>query len=98
MRPPHRWIILYDITEVKRLARIAKILVAKANRVQKSVFETFGGTVLVEEVRRNISTVMEEDDTVAYIPLCVEDWEKTIRLGLAAKDHTDPAVDDPLFL
>jgi len=98
MRPPHRWIILYDISNAKRLARIAKILTAKANRVQKSVFETFGGAVLIEDIRRNISKIMEENDTVAYIPLCVEDWEKTIRLGLPSKNHTDPAVDDPLFL
>lgn len=98
MRPAHRWIILYDIRDSKRLTRVAKYLSSVATRVQKSVFEMYGSNSLINKIKHNVAIRLEAEDSVAYIPLCVEDWEKTARLGVAGKDYVDPAEDDTLFL
>lgn len=98
MRPSHRWIILYDISNPKKLRKIAKIMESFAFRVQHSVFEAYGNIKTIEELRSRIKDILGEEDTVAYIPLCVNDWENTTRLGISTRHREDPCDDKTLFL
>jgi len=98
MRPAHRWIVLYDIVEPKRLRKVAKITESFANRVQKSVYEAFGGHKTVEKLRSKLANVMEEGDSVAFIPICVNDWENTVRYGSKTKTSSDPAENGPIII
>ena len=98
MRPFHRWLIMYDIRDPARLRKVAKITESCAIRVQYSVFEAFGGRKTIEILRSKLLKVLDEADSVVYIPICVDDWERTVRHGTAPKEHDDPATDEPLFL
>lgn len=90
MRPKHRWIFLYDIKDPKRLTKVAKFAETFGNRIQKSVFEFYADNLLVESIEKNIRILITEEDSIAFVPLCQNDWEKTIRLGTSEKSYTDP--------
>jgi len=39
MRLNHRWIVIYDILDKKRLTKVAKLMESFGMRIQRSVFE-----------------------------------------------------------
>ena len=64
-------IVAYDIADVKRLARIAKIIKNYGIRVQKSIFEVdVTPRIFVEMKQRVENIIMPEEDGVKYFPLC----------------------------
>lgn len=64
-------IIAYDIADVKRLAKVAKIMLDYGTRVQKSIFEVTATEAAFKEMRRRVGTVINnEADGVKYFPLC----------------------------
>jgi len=64
-------IVAYDIADVKRLARIAKIIKDYGIRVQKSIFEVDVTPIIFDEMKRRVeSIIMPEEDGVKYFPLC----------------------------
>lgn len=67
-------------------------------RVQYSVFEAYAGNSTISRIREKADAIMEENDSVVFIPACIDDWEKTCRLGTSRKDHEEPGDDLPLFL
>lgn len=77
----YRWVILYDIFDLTRLRRISKIMESYGSRVQRSVFEVQGTTRLIETIRESVDAVLEDPDSMVYIPLCEPDWEKVRRYG-----------------
>lgn len=95
------WIILYDISNLKTLKKIAKIMESKGNRVQKSVFEVYCDDNELQRIKRRLSFLInKETDSLAFLPLCQLDYEKTVRLGVAlpVKQAMDKEDKSSLFL
>jgi len=43
--------------------------------------------------------MIEDEDSYAFIPACIQDWEKTVRYGTIKKDYIDPKEEEgPLFM
>ncbi|HQJ72870.1 MAG TPA: CRISPR-associated endonuclease Cas2 [Spirochaetota bacterium] len=79
-----KWLIIYDIRDEKRLARIAKILLQFGFRVQKSVFELECGPVAVSRLRKKVKAVMENEDSFMIFDLCPRCWQKKRQIGIKA--------------
>jgi CRISPR-associated protein Cas2 len=74
-------LVLYDIRDPKRLAKVAKIMENYGFRVQKSVFEVICNDSTLEKLRTDIRNTIEEVDFVAYFELCEKDWQKIEKYG-----------------
>ena len=82
MRQFFHWIILYDISDNRRLARVAKLLESYGIRVQYSVFETDADEKVVEHIKKRLAKIMNPaEDTVLILPLCEDDYKKQERHG-----------------
>ena len=82
MRQFSHWIILYDIRNQRRLARVAKLLESYGIRVQYSVFETDADEKVVEHIKKRLSKIIDPDeDTVLILPLCESDYCKQEQYG-----------------
>ena len=79
----NHWLIIYDIREPKRLSKIAKEMLNYGIRVQKSVFETEADTKTLERLRKNVKSIMEEEDYVVFFSVCERDWQKRMKYGPA---------------
>ena len=98
MNVKHRWVLMYDIREPKRLQKVARLADAFGNRIQKSVYEIYTDNLTIDNIEKSIKILIEEEDSFALIPVCLPDWEKTIRLGTLEKHYTDPKEEENLFL
>lgn len=99
MKVKHRWIFLYDIKDPKRLRKVAKFAESFGNRVQKSVFEFYTDDFTLNNIEKTIKMMIEDEDSYAFIPACIQDWEKTVRYGTIKKEYVDPKDGEgPLFL
>lgn len=77
-----KWLIIYDISDEKRLQRVAKRMKAIATRVQKSVFELEAPDHIVRELRQKIGSLLDlEQDFVVYFNICEPDWQKRVKYG-----------------
>ncbi len=77
-----KWLIIYDIRNPKRLQKVAKIMVAYAVRVQKSVFEMEATERMLNEVRGKVAAVMDpEKDFLVCFDICEPDWQKRQKYG-----------------
>ncbi len=82
-------IAAYDITDEKRLTRVAKVMLDYGVRVQKSIFEiTVTNTVFQELKRRVEAIIVTEEDGVKYFPLC-EQCAGTVEI-IGQGQFTDP--------
>ncbi len=64
-------ITTYDITDNKRLAKVAKIMEDYGTRVQYSVFEVYADAEILREIMKQVSRVINaEEDSVRFYPLC----------------------------
>ncbi len=64
-------IVAYDIAHVRRLAKVAKILLDYGFRVQKSVFYVQTSERQLKVLRERIERVIDPvEDGVKYFPLC----------------------------
>lgn len=75
------WLIIYDIKNDKRLRKIAKVMENYGVRVQKSVFELYAEYDVILVIKKQVQSVMEEEDFIVYFPICVKDWQKRIKYG-----------------
>ncbi len=75
---------------------------SRGYRVQKSVFEVFCDDNEIQRIQRRLSFLInKETDSLAFIPLCQLDYEKTARLGTALPLQNDidkEAIKSSLFL
>jgi len=74
-------LIIYDITDPKRLAKIAKVMENYGVRVQKSVFEVFSNDSTFRSLRTDVIEIMKNEDSVIFFELCQRDWEKVEKFG-----------------
>lgn len=82
-------IVAYDITETKRLARVAKVMLDYGVRVQKSIFEVEVTPVVFREMKARIDKIIHNDtDGVKYFPLC-EKCAGTVEI-IGQGQFTDP--------
>jgi len=76
------WLVLYDISNPKRLRKVAKLLEGEGLRVQKSLFEcTWDDAhgILVEDKLKEI--VDAQKDYILLIPRCESDMQRMIKIG-----------------
>jgi len=89
MRKMH-WLIIYDISDDKRLNKVRKTIVKYAHRVQLSVYEMYASEKTLEELRLEIKDIIEEEeDYVVYFKLCERDWQNRLKFGLAKGNEAD---------
>lgn len=98
VRGVHRWVVIYDITDPKRLHDVAKCLESYGRRVQKSVFEIFGNDNTIQRVHDIVVEKVLDPDSVVFIPLCTEDVAKIERFGKSKSNDSDTIDNDTLFL
>lgn len=66
-----RWLVIYDIRDHRRLARVARIMEDYGVRVQKSKFELDAGEAVVKEMRARLAAEIDPQvDGIKMIPLC----------------------------
>ena len=80
------FLIVYDIRNTKRLAKISKCMESFAVRVQKSVFETYADDETIGRLKWRLENLMdEEEDFVLFFELCEHDFQKKMSFGINAK-------------
>lgn len=85
MKEKH-FLIVYDIRNTKRLAKISKCVESFAVRVQKSVFETFADDQTINHLKYRLENLMnKEEDFVLFFELCERDFQKKESFGKNAK-------------
>ena len=88
------YLIMYDITDPKRLKKVAKYLEGYAYRVQLSVFESRMDEATYRKMRRGLARLVDDMfDTVLFFPLCDADWQKRERHGKG--DDEEAAFSSP---
>ena len=91
------YLIVYDIRDVKRLARVEKVCTSYAVRVQKSVYEMNATESVLNELKRKLFDVIEvERDFVLFFSVCERDWQKKEFYGIDKKNNN--YVDDDNFV
>ena len=84
MALPEFYLIVYDIRDPRRLARVAKTLEQVAERVQNSVFEAWLTQEELRKLMRRLESKIEpEEDSVRIYYLCQSCREKTRTMGEA---------------
>lgn len=76
-----KWLIIYDIKNRNRLARIAKKLEGYGIRVQKSVFEAEMTDPVCNRLRSEVRKIMDDEDSIVYFDICLRDWQKKEKFG-----------------
>lgn len=80
------FLIVYDIRNTKRLAKISKCVESFAVRVQKSVFETYADDETIGRLKWRLENLMDaEEDFVLFFELCERDFQKKMSFGINAK-------------
>ena len=85
------WLIIYDITNPKRLSKIAKILESYGIRVQKSVFELHAERKIIEIIRKKVNKIILDDDFIVYFDICEKDWQKREKYGV--QEYLDDEIE-----
>ncbi len=71
------WLIVYDIRDTKRLAKISKCVESYGWRVQKSVFESTANDETIGQLKGRLEKLMDiEEDFVLFFEVCERDFQK----------------------
>ncbi len=98
MKEKH-FLIVYDIRNTKRLAKISKCMESYAIRVQKSVFETYADDESINQLKGRIQKLMdEEEDFVLFFEVCERDFQKKQSFGKNAKKQNSNFDEDFMIL
>ncbi len=83
MKNKNFYIISYDISDEKRLKRVAKFLEDWGERKQKSVFECWLTEEELKQVKEGLKEIINpKEDRVRFYSLCKSCREKTQTFGL----------------
>ncbi len=81
------WIIIYDIADNRRLAKVARIMEQYAVRVQNSAFEIYANKNTIEKIRTKLKGIINTaEDYVIYFQQCEQDWESKIKIGFGSEE------------
>jgi len=77
-------VVAYDISDPKRLSKIARIMKDYGVRVQYSVFELYADKEILDEMMDRALDIMDEGkDSVRIYPLCKKCEKRTEFMGNA---------------
>ncbi len=77
------YLIIYDISDEKRLSKVAKVMEQYAIRVQKSVFEGTMPEVIKNKIKEKVKTIINpEEDYIVFFSICEQDWQKREKYGV----------------
>lgn len=86
MQKTKRYLAAYDIKDPKRLLKISKVFSCYGVRVQKSLFEIECTEQVIQDIRKEIKEIIDtQKDCVAFIEICVQDWQKKEMYGIMAE-------------
>lgn len=78
------YLVAYDVTNNKRLARIAKVAANYGHRLQKSVFHVYLRTNELESMWRELLAVIDPaEDRLILTPLCLRCYHRMRHAGVA---------------
>ena len=83
-------IVSYDITDAKRLRKVATCLEDAGQRVQYSVFECYLTEMQLDKLCKKLTKLIDtEDDKLRFYTLCEKDVSKVIvdGVGEMSKDR-----------
>ena len=91
------WLIVYDVRDTKRLAKISKCVESYGWRVQKSVFESTATDETIGQLKGSLEKMMDiREDFVLFFELCERDFQKKQVFG---KDiEKDNKITDESFV
>lgn len=77
------YLITYDIESPKKRKIISEVLLSHGfKRIQKSVFLSKENIKFIEEVIGDINSLLQiKKDSIIYMPLCREDFDKSYFIG-----------------
>ncbi len=76
------YLVCYDISDERRLQRVAKVMEDYGTRVLYSVFECFLTPSEFEAMKKTVEAIMDElDDKVRYYKLCASCRRPFVHLG-----------------
>jgi len=88
-----RWyLVAYDVRDPARLHRTAKILKGFGDRVQLSVFKVHASQRQIERLRWELLRVLEEEDFLLVVGLCVACVDSIYKKGGVAWRREDTDV------
>ena len=86
-----KWVVAYDVADDDRRARIAAVLSAWGDRIQKSVFECDIDPDDFGNVRERVEAIMDPTtDVVQFLGQCGHCQSERIDLGQAQRASADP--------
>lgn len=89
------WLIVYDIRDTKRLAKVSKCVESYACRVQKSVFETTATDETINHLKSRVEKLMDtETDFILFFEVCERDWQKKEIYGKTADNSNTVNIDE----
>lgn len=97
LRPPAEpralWIIAYDIVDDRRRARVARLLLQHARRLQKSVFEAWLTLADLRALAADLAEhVHPREDRVDFLPLCAACAARRRHHGPSRPSPTDHRI------
>ena len=77
------YLITYDIESPKKRKFVSEILLSHGfKRIQKSIFLSKENIKFIEEVIGDINNLLQvKEDSIMYMPLCREDFDKSYFIG-----------------
>ena len=92
------WLIVYDIRDTKRLAKISKCVESYGWRVQKSVFESTADDETIGQLKYRLEKLMNvEEDFVLFFEVCERDFQKKQVFGKNT-DSSDKIADEDFVI
>ena len=88
------WLIVYDIRDTKRLAKVSKCMESYAWRIQKSVFESSATTETIGRLKRELERIIDaEEDFILFFEICERDFQKKEKFGKMSNQN-DKIIDE----
>lgn len=89
-----RLLVAYDISDPRRLTRVAKIMLDYGERVQKSIFEISVNGQTFREMRQRVDAEIDMLlDSVKYYPLCSKCATLISVIGIGSLTELDREYD-----
>ncbi len=89
------YLLIYDIADERRLAKVAKVMENYGVRVQKSIFEAALTKEVLRQLRLDLLQVMDlGEDGVKYFPLCPKCEQRITIIG----EGEQPDLMQPLLI
>jgi len=70
MQGPRWWLVCYDVRDPKRLRRAAKCVEGYGQRMQYSVFRCWMTQSKMQQLRWELTELLDPVDSVLMLPLC----------------------------